>query len=168
MKASTHQTCHTITKPSQKIRFQRFVCFKETFLQGGDQLTHIFTGGLKQQHGVRKDCCSSFIVYFQLLFLIYLSSRNNVSRLIKRGNIQATKCLREISWYAMCKHTCTYLAHVKVRLLLTVEGPTFVRTSKSWAATEIDKTLFLDAFLEGLNECKRYWSRHSTALLQIP
>lgn len=99
IEASTHQTCHTITKPSQKIQFQRFVCFKETFLQGGDQLTQIFTGGLKQQHGERKDCCSAFIVYFQLLFLIYLSSCNDVSRLFKRVNVQATKCLHEVSWY---------------------------------------------------------------------
>lgn len=31
----------------------------------------------------------------------------------KGVNVQATKCLREVSWHTMCKHTRTYLAHAK-------------------------------------------------------
>lgn len=65
----------------------------------------------------------------------------------KGVNVQATKCLHEVSWQTMCKHTRTYLAHAKVRQPLMVQRPTFVRTSKSWAATEIDKALSLLHFL---------------------
>jgi len=61
----------------------------------------------------------------------------------KGVNVQATKCLHGVPWHTTCKHTRTYLARAKPRQLLTVRGPTFVRTSKSRAATEIDKELSL-------------------------